>query len=62
MEHLFWSLLQKGPSLHFMTAGSHLGALGALINNIEGFISKDGKLARAKEDDQQQEVKQNVEK
>ena len=26
-----------------MTAGSHLGALGALVNNIEGFISKDGK-------------------
>ena len=28
-----------------MKVGSHLGALGALINNVEGFIKKDGVIA-----------------
>ena len=31
-----------------MKAGSHLGALGALINNIEHFIQKDGSIAPKK--------------
>ena len=28
---------------YFVKAGGHLGALGALLNNIENFINKDGK-------------------
>ena len=35
-------LLQEPIELHFMKQGSHLGALGALINNLEHFIGKDG--------------------
>ena len=31
-----------------MKAGSHLGALGALINNVEHFIQKDGNIAPTK--------------
>ena len=38
-------LLQGNVELHFLTQGSHLGALGALINNVEHFISQDGKVA-----------------
>ena len=30
-----------------MSQGSHLGALGALINNIEHFIRRDGNVAAA---------------
>ena len=38
-------LLQKNVELHFLTQGSHLGAVGALINNVKHFISQDGKVA-----------------
>jgi len=33
---------QCNIGLHFLSQGSHLGALGALINNVEHFIGKDG--------------------
>ena len=43
-----------------MKQGSHLGALGALINNIEHFIQKDGMVAPAKEEvkDMKEEAKE----
>jgi len=33
-----------------MSQGSHLGALGALINNVEHFISRDGSVAAPTEE------------
>ena len=45
-----------------MKAGSHLGALGALINNIENFIKKDGSIAPTKPDEAKENGTEEAEK